>query len=839
MTEPEFHRIRRLPPYVFAEVNRLKAAARASGKDIIDLGMGNPDSPTPAHIVEKLVETVRDGKTHRYSTSRGIPGLRKAWAGYYARRFGVRLDPETQVCVTLGSKEGLANLAQAITAPGDTILTPNPSYPIHPFGFIIAGASIRHVPFGPRIDLMRELARAAEHSVPKPSMVVLNFPSNPTALTCGLDFYKEVVAWARQKGIWLLSDIAYAEIYFGDQPPPSILEAPGAFDVAIEFGSLSKTYSMPGWRIGFAAGNTRLVGALTRIKSYLDYGAFTPVQVAATAALNGPQDCVDGFRELYRGPPRRAGRRPGQGRLAGAQARGHHVLLGARARAVRGAGLAWASPSSCSRRPRSPWRRGSASASMARAMSASPWSRTATACARPSATSAAFSPATATVPRPPPWRWHEGRFGPAADRHRRPGHGRCRHVPPACGQCRAAGPADRPTVRGDGGQRPRSGPGARARSVRRALARRCRAALAEDPEVDLVCELIGGSEGVAAGPGARVAAARAPGGHRQQGDAGRARRRAGAPGRGRGDAAALRGRGRRRHPDRPLARPGTGRQPHPAGLRHPQRHLQLHPDHHARDRARVRRRAGRGAGLGYAEADPAFDVDGIDAAHKLALLAALAFGGRPRFDAIHIEGIRHVSAMDIAFAEQLGYRIKLLGVARVTQDGLEQRMHPCMVPAESPIGQVEGVFNGVVVEGDQVGSVVHEGRGAGAGPTASAVVGDIVDLARGTLLPTFGVPARALADHPIAPMSSHAGCYYIRLMVLDQPGVLADISAVLRDHEVSIESLIQRGRNPGQAVPIVLTSHDTTEAHMRGALDRIAALPAVLEPPRMIRIERS
>ena len=243
--------------------------------------------------------------------------------------------------------------------------------------------------------------------------------------------------------------------------------------------------------------------------------------------------------------------------------------------------------------------------------------------------------------------------------------------------------------------------------------------------------------------------------------------------------------------------------------------------------------------LGYAEADPAFDVDGIDAAHKLALLAALAFGGRPRFDAIHIEGIRHVSAMDIAFAEQLGYRIKLLGVARMTPTGLEQRMHPCMVPVRSPIGQVEGVFNGVVVEGDQVGAVVHEGRGAGAGPTASAVVGDIVDIARGLALPTFGVPATRLVDHPIASMAAHAGSYYIRLMVVDQPGVLADISAVLRDHDVSIESLIQRGRNPGQAVPIVLTSHDTTEADMRGALERIGALAAVLEPPRMIRIERS
>ncbi|MEK0083370.1 homoserine dehydrogenase [Benzoatithermus flavus] len=242
--------------------------------------------------------------------------------------------------------------------------------------------------------------------------------------------------------------------------------------------------------------------------------------------------------------------------------------------------------------------------------------------------------------------------------------------------------------------------------------------------------------------------------------------------------------------------------------------------------------------LGYAEADPSFDVDGIDAAHKLTLLASLAFGGRPRFDAVHIEGIRHVSAMDIAFAGQLGYRIKLLGVARMTAAGLEQRVHPCMVPAEAPIAQVEGVFNGVVVEGDRVGSVVHEGRGAGAGPTASAVVADIVDIARGLRLPVFGVPASGLADHPIAPMTAHRGCYYIRLMVVDQPGVLADISAVLRDHNVSIESLIQRGRNPGQAVPIVLTSHDALEADMRGALQRIGALASVLEPPRMIRIER-
>jgi len=300
MREPEFHRIRRLPPYVFAEVNQMKAKARAAGRDIIDLGMGNPDSPTPRHIVDKLIETARDPKAHRYSTSRGIPGLRKALVAYYARRFGVKLDPETEVCVTLGSKEGLANLAQAITAPGDTILVPNPSYPIHPYGFMIAGAAIRHVPFGPGIDLVAEFAHAYEHTVPRPTVMVLNFPSNPTALTCDLEFYKEAVRFARARDMFILSDIAYAEIWFEGPPPPSVLEVEGAKDVAVEFSSLSKTYSMPGWRIGFAAGNRRLIEALARIKSYLDYGAFTPIQVAATAALNGPQDCVEQLRNLYR-----------------------------------------------------------------------------------------------------------------------------------------------------------------------------------------------------------------------------------------------------------------------------------------------------------------------------------------------------------------------------------------------------------------------------------------------------------------------------------------------------------------------------------------------------------
>ena len=296
----EFHRIRRLPPYVFAEVNNAKAKARAAAEDIIDLGMGNPDSPTPPHIVAKLVETVQDPRSHRYSTSKGIPGLRRALAGYYARRFGVKLDPETEVIATLGSKEGLANLATAITSPGDTILVPDPSYPIHQFGFIIAGASVRSIPAMPGEDMLRAIDRAVRHSVPKPTALIVNFPSNPTAYMADLDFYYELVALAKKNDLFIISDLAYAEIYFGDQPPPSVLQVPGAKDITVEFTSMSKTYSMPGWRMGFAAGNPRLIAALTRMKSYLDYGAFTPIQVAATAALNGPQDCVAEMRALYK-----------------------------------------------------------------------------------------------------------------------------------------------------------------------------------------------------------------------------------------------------------------------------------------------------------------------------------------------------------------------------------------------------------------------------------------------------------------------------------------------------------------------------------------------------------
>ena len=297
----EFHRIRRLPPYVFEQVNKIKAKARANGADIIDLGMGNPDLPAPRHVIEKLVETAGKPRTDRYSASKGIGGLRRAQANYYERRFGVKLNPDTQVVATLGSKEGFANMAQAICGPGDVVLVPNPSYPIHAFGFLMAGGVIRSVPAEPTPAMFPALERAILHSVPKPIALVVCYPSNPTAFTAELDFYRDLVAFAKKHEIILLSDLAYAEVYFDEaNPPPSVLQVPGAMDVTVEFTSMSKTFSMAGWRMGFAVGNERLIAALARVKSYLDYGAYTPIQVAATAALNGPDDCIREMRAIDR-----------------------------------------------------------------------------------------------------------------------------------------------------------------------------------------------------------------------------------------------------------------------------------------------------------------------------------------------------------------------------------------------------------------------------------------------------------------------------------------------------------------------------------------------------------
>jgi alanine-synthesizing transaminase len=295
----EFPRIRRLPPYVFNIVNDLKARARARGEDIIDFGMGNPDRPTPDHIVQKLTEAAMRADTHRYSVSKGIPRLRKAIAGWYKRKFAVDIDPETEAIVTIGSKEGLAHLTLATLGPGDAVLVPNPAYPIHPYGCVIAGAEIIYVPLNGGVDFFEELEKGIKDAWPKPKMLILNFPANPTTRCVELDFFEKVVQIAREHRIWVLHDIAYAEIVFDGYEAPSILQIPNAKDIAVEFYSLSKSYNMPGWRVGFMCGNAKLVGALARIKSYLDYGMFTPIQVAAIAALEGPQECVDQIRKTY------------------------------------------------------------------------------------------------------------------------------------------------------------------------------------------------------------------------------------------------------------------------------------------------------------------------------------------------------------------------------------------------------------------------------------------------------------------------------------------------------------------------------------------------------------
>ena len=295
----DFQRIKRLPPYVFNIVNDLKAQARARGEDIIDFGMGNPDQPTPAHIVDKLTETARRGDTHRYSVSRGIPRLRRAICNWYQSRYAVALDPESEAIVTIGSKEGLAHLALATMGPGDAVLVPSPAYPIHPYGFVIAGADIRHVPLMPGVDFFAELEKAIKDSWPRPKMLVLNFPANPTTQCVELEFFQKVVDIAREHEIWVIQDLAYADLVFDGYVAPSILQIPGAKDIAVESFTLSKSYNMPGWRVGFMCGNPMLIGALARMKSYLDYGMFTPIQVAAIAALEGPQQCVGEIRDIY------------------------------------------------------------------------------------------------------------------------------------------------------------------------------------------------------------------------------------------------------------------------------------------------------------------------------------------------------------------------------------------------------------------------------------------------------------------------------------------------------------------------------------------------------------
>ena len=400
MSEP-FYRMKRLPPYVIAEVNAMRHAARQEGRDIIDLGMGNPDQPPPQHVIDKMCEVAQKPDAHGYSQSKGIPGLRRAQANYYANRFGVELDPETEVVVTMGSKEGLASMATAVTAPGDVVLAPSPSYPIHTFGFIIAGATIRSVPTTPDARYWQALDNAMAFTVPRPTMQVVNYPSNPPAEVVDVAFYQKIVDWAKENQVWVLSDLAYSELYFDGNPTPSIMQAKGAKDVAVEFTSMSKTFSMAGWRMGFAVGNKNLISALTRVKSYLDYGAFTPIQAAACAALNGPQQVVEDNRVRYH--KRRDVMVEAFGRAGwdipapAACLHGRRYQLALKKWAVSNF------PSNCWSTPKSRLLPVLATAKKAKGSSGSPWSRTSSVCVRPHAILSVFSKAarhSAYVARP-------------------------------------------------------------------------------------------------------------------------------------------------------------------------------------------------------------------------------------------------------------------------------------------------------------------------------------------------------------------------------------------------------------------------------------------------------
>ncbi|WP_029898513.1 aminotransferase class I/II-fold pyridoxal phosphate-dependent enzyme [Desulfohalovibrio reitneri] len=295
----QFARVHRLPPYVFAQVNDLKMRMRRQGEDIVDLGMGNPDIPTPQHIVDKLCEATHKGVNHRYSASKGIKGLRLAIANWYLNRYGVELDSDQECVVTMGAKEGMSHLMLVMLSPGDVVFTPDPAYPIHPYAAIIAGADVRRIPIGKDRDFFKDLAVATHQTWPKPKLLVINYPHNPTTELADLDFFQAIVDWAKENGVWVIHDLAYADFTFDGYTCPSFLQAKGAKDVGVEFFSLSKSYSMPGWRVGFCCGNEAMVQALTRIKSYLDYGIFQPIQIAATVALNGPQECVREIMDTY------------------------------------------------------------------------------------------------------------------------------------------------------------------------------------------------------------------------------------------------------------------------------------------------------------------------------------------------------------------------------------------------------------------------------------------------------------------------------------------------------------------------------------------------------------
>ncbi len=829
--QTDFYRIKRLPPYVIEEVNRLKAQARGRGEDIIDFSMGNPDMPTPQFIVDKLIETAKDPRSNRYSASRGIKGLRKAMAAYYQRRFGVTIDPDTEVIANLGSKEGFANLAQAITAPGDVVLVPNPAYPIHAFGFILAGAAIRHVPANTPEEYLSRLGNAVRHSVPSPIALVVNYPSNPTAQVVGLDFYKEIVAFAKKHEIWVLSDLAYADIYFGDEPPPSILQIEGAKDVAIEFQSLSKTFAMPGWRMGFAAGNKHLINALGRIKSYLDYGAYTPIQVAATAALNGPAHYADEIRAIYKARRDVLINFNGQGRVENPFAAGLDVRLGARSGILprtRFDGVRQAA--SRPRQGRGPSRDG-----LRRV-------RRRLCPRRPGRERASYP---AGCPQ------REALSSPADERAGRVG---IREMKPAlrvaiAGLGTVGGGVVKALLARRSELAERAGRtidivavSARDRAKIRA-ADMAKFPWLNDPvalasgDADAVVELIGGEEGVARGV---VEASLNAGKHVVTGNKALLAKH-GAP------LAAL---AEQKSVALKFEAAVAGGIPIVKALRE--------------SLVAYRVAAVRGILNGTCN----YILTQMEATGRVSATCSWTRNGSamPKpiphsmsAAAIPLTSSRswrawpsarcrilarsastastHITPDDIRFAREFGFRIKLLGIARHTDWASSNASSPrwCARARRSPTSTA--AFNAVMTDNGEAGHFFFEGRGAGEAPTASAVIADLVDIARGNIGSVFGRPASMLKPLVAATAGASPSAFYLRFDVLDVPGVLAEIARHLAESRVSIESMLQRGRAPGETVSIVMITHETPRSQVEHALKAIARSDKVRARPCMIPME--
>ena len=815
--DSHFQRVEQLPAYVFSIIGSMKTEARAAGEDVIDFGMGNPDAPTPGFIVDALCETVARPDTHGYSQSRGIPKLRKAVCDWYRRRYGVELDHESQAIVTLGSKEGLAHLALATLDRGDAVLVPNPSYPVHPYGFVLAGAQIIHVPMLGEGEFLERLDDAVRSAFPKPKMLVVNFPSNPTTRHVGLDFFERLLEFARSYGIWVVQDLAYADLCFDGYRAPSILQVPGALDYCVEVTTMSKSYNMAGWRIGFTCGNPDLIAALARIKSYLDYGAFTPIQVACIHALNRGDAEVERVCGTYRSRRRRALRRAQPGGLAGDAAEGDDVRLGQDPRALGSDGFAGIFPpaaaaGSCGGLAGHRLRRARRGLCALRADREQP-------------------------PHPPGRRQHPSDVqGGAVSEPLRLG---------LCGAGTVGGEVHRQlSEHGDAlaeaAGRPVEVVAYSARNARpeyRAEYFADAAELARRADVDAVVELIGGvdvafevAQNALAAGRPLITANKALLAERGGEISALLSRN---PGTWIGFEAAIGG-------GIPVVKclgeglAGNRIRKLSCILNGTSNYILSEMLDSGADFGEVLRQAQE---RGYAEADPTLDVSGGDAAHKLAILAGMAFGIAEPLRSVTCEGIDILSVRDFRFARQLDCFIRPLAVAERIGDAYDLRVHAALVPEGHSLAGIGGVMNAVHIQADPVGEVFLSGPGAGAGATASAVLADIIDLAAGRVRPRISSRSADLAPLDAGERESS---FYLRLDIPERnrPGIIAEITGLLTEQQISISELIQHGEcDVADHIPLLVLTDPARERAVRAFAEAVRGRPDICRELLWLRVE--